>query len=576
MMRVLLAGWFALATFSAPAAELLVEAESFHEHGGWVLDPQFSDLMGSPYLLAHGLGKPVANARTEVEFPEVGTYHVWVRTKDWVPSHHPGRFRVLVDGEPIGPTTDKTFGTVGTGWIWQDASDVQITSPKVSIELEDLTGFDGRCDAIYFSSRADAPPPNKPDEAMAAWRNRLLGLPPAPQSVERVNLVVVGGGVAGCCAAVTAARLGLKVALVQNRPVLGGNASSEISIPPAGLNRTVVNEIATPNRAEVVWAEENIHLYLGWHAFAVQKKGDRITTIDVKNTRSGEERRLGAPLFVDCTGDGWIGFWAGADYRMGREGRDEFNESMAPEKPDKMTHGATLYFKTAFADQPCPFPEVPWATEISGDHCDPVSNHSWEHGHWRDMIGEAEEIRDHMFRAIYGNFATIKKRYPKKTDSLELASVGYVAARGESRRLMGDHVLTENDIKQQRPFPDGVATGSLVFCLHYPREKYDFRSDLKLTRVEPYLIPFRCLYSRNVDNLMMAGRDASASHVAYSSIKLMKTGGHMGVATGAAAFLCNKYDTSPRGVYRDHIEELKNVLLERGDYKDALARKTNQ
>jgi hypothetical protein len=575
MMRVLLTGWIALAVSWASAAGLLVEAESFHEHGGWALDAQFSDLMGSPYLLAHGLGQPVANAKTEVEFPEAGAYHVWVRTKDWVPSHHPGRFRVLLDGEPIGGESDRVFGAAGDGWIWQDASEVRITSTRAVIELEDLSGFDGRCDAVYFSTDAASPPPGQPGPIMAAWRKRLLGLPDTPPPTERVDLVVVGGGVAGCCAAVTAARLDLKVALVQDRPVLGGNASSEIGITPAGLNRTVVAEIAMPNRAEIVRAEKNVHLYLGWHAFAVQKQGGRITSVDIKNTRTSEELRLAAPLFVDCTGDGWIGFWAGADYRMGREGRDEFDESMAPEKPDKMTHGATLYFKTRFAEQSSPFPEVPWATEVSGDHCDPISDHSWEHGHWRDMIGEAEEIRDHMFQAIYGNFATIKKRFPQQTDKLQLAGVTYVAARGESRRLMGDHILTENDIKEQRPFPDGVATGGLVFCLHYPREKYDFRSDLKLTRVEPYLIPFRCLYSRNVDNLMMAGRDASASHIAYSSIKLMKTGGQMGVATGAAAFLCKKYDASPRGVYRDHLEELKNVVFERGDCKDALAPPTD-
>ena len=561
-----------------PAAEVLVEAEGFADHGGWVLDPQFMDQMGSAYLLAHGLGRPVASAKTRVEFPQPGTYHVWVRTKDWVPSHHPGRFRVLIDGTPIGTT----FGARGEDWSWQDGGRVSVDKKSVSIELEDLTGFDGRCDALYFTSDEKAAPPGKADDAMADWRRRLLGLPATPPSGGTFDVVVVGGGLAGCSAAVTAARLGLDVALVQNRPVLGGNASSEINIPPAGLARSVVDELARfdqeiqPNRRAVVEAESKIRLYLGWHAFRVQTEKQRITSVDAKNTRTGEEIRLDAPVFIDCTGDGWIGYWAGADYRMGREGQNEFNESMAPEKPDKMTHGATLYFKVKLADAPVSFPEVPWAVEISKDHLDLQSDHSWEYGHWRDMINDAEEIRDHMFRAIFGTFAKVKQELPQKAARVALDRVDYVAARGESRRLMGDHILTENDAKNRTPPDDGVATGGLVFCLHYPGEKHDFRSKLELTRVEPYLIPFRCLYSRNVANLMMAGRDASATHVGYSTIKLMRTGGQMGVAVGAAAYLCKKHGTTPRGVYESHIEELKDVVFERGDYENALKPKDAQ
>ena len=530
------------------------------------------DQMGSAYLLAHGLGTPVANAKSGVGFPQTGTYHVWVRTKDWVPSHQPGRFRVLIDGTALGTT----FGTTGKDWAWQDGGQVVIDKKKVSIELQDLTGFDGRCDAVYFSSDERAEPPSEPDDAMADWRRRLLGLPATPPSGGTFDVVIIGGGLAGCSAAVTAARLGLDAALVQNRPVLGGNASSEIGIPPAGLARSVVDELARfdqeiqPNRRAVVEADKKIRLFLGWHAFRVQTQNSRITGVDAKNTRTGEEVRLDGPIFVDCTGDGTIGFRAGADYRMGREGREEFNESLAPEKPDKMTHGATLYFKIKLADAPVSFPEVPWAVEVSKDHLDLKSDHSWEYGHWRDMINEAEEIRDHMLRAIYGTFAKVKQEYPKKAARVELARVDYVAARGESRRLMGDHILSENDVRNQVPFADGVATGGLVFCLHYPGEKHDFRSKLELTRVEPYSIPFRCLYSRNVSNLMMAGRDASATHIGYSTIKLMRTGGQMGVAVGAAAYLCKKHKTTPRGVYENHVEELKNVVFERADYENAL------
>lgn len=406
---------------------------------------------------------------------------------------------------------------------------------------------------------------------MAHWRRGLLGLPDTPPSGGTSDVVVVGGGVAGCSAALTAARLGSRVVFVQNRPVLGGNSSSEIGIRPAGIDRSVVTEVVGGDRERVIRAERRIRLLLGWHAFRVSVEGKRITGVDAKNNRTGEELRLRAPIFVDCTGDGWIGYRAGADYRMGREARNEFDESLAPEEADRMTHGATLFFKIALDETPVPFPDVPWATEIAGDHLDVVSNHSWEYGHRRDMIGEAEEIRDHLLCAIYGTFANVKQKFPKKASKARLSHVGHVAARGESRRLVGDYILTENDIRTSRQFPDAVATGSLVFCLHYPGEEYDFRNKMNLIPVRPYGIPFRCLYSRNVDNLMMAGRNASATHIAYYSIKLMKTGGHMGVAVGAAAALCKKYRTTPRGVYKTHLEELKNIVYERGDYEEILS-----
>ncbi|MBC8870699.1 MAG: FAD-dependent oxidoreductase [Planctomycetes bacterium] len=556
-----------LIALDAQAVEVLVEAESFDDPGGWMVDAQFIDQMGSPYLLAHGLGIQVANAKTTVAFPDTGTYRLWVRTKDWVPSHHPGRFRVAIDGKELATE----FGTVGDGWVWQDGGLVEVAQQSTTIELRDLTGFDGRCDALLFTTDSDFRPPAKPDESMAEWRRGLLALPDVPPAGGSFDVVVVGGGVPGCSAALTAARLGLRVALVQNRPVLGGNSSSEIGIRPAGLDRSVVTEVVGAKREEVILAEPNIHLLLGWHAFRVTTEGSRIVSVDAKNTRTSEERRFNARTLVDCTGDGWIGYRAGAEYRMGREARDEFDESLAPEKADRMTHGATLFFKIAIDQWPVPFPDVPWAREVAGDHLDPVSNHSWEYGHLRDMIGEAEEIRDHLLSAIYGTFANVKQKFPQKASKARLSHVGYVAARGESRRLMGDYILNENDIRTSRKFPDAVATGSLVFCLHYPGEKHDFRNKMDLIPVKPYGIPFRCLYSRNIDNLMMAGRDASATHIAYSSIKLMKTGGHMGVAVGAAAALCKKHRTTPRGVHEKHLEELKDIVYERGDYENALA-----
>lgn len=559
----------------APAAELLVEAESFRYHGGWVLDPQFLDVMGSPYLLAHGLGRPVANARTEVELPSAGRYAVWVRTKDWVPEYDPGRFKVLIDGHGLATV----FGTRGRDWMWHGAGIVEIGSRKVSIELEDLTGFDARCDALFFTTDYSFVPPREPDERMYTWRRKLLGLPEVPPAAGLFNAVVVGGGISGCSAALAAGRLGLAVALIQNRPVLGGNASSEIRIHPWGPPKwAIVDEVAGAGREEVMRAETKASLFLGWHAFRVQKDGNRILSLDAKNTRTNRELRFSTPVFIDCTGDGAIGYWAGAEYREGREARSEHNESLAPEVADRMTHGDTLRFAVRMGDAPCPFPNVPWATAVSKDFIDLSGKplHYWEAGHWLDSATEAEYSRDQLFRAIYGTFSTAKTKHPKKLANLELTWVSHIAARGESRRLMGDHILTENDIRNATPFPDAVALGpGCFFCLHLPSDRYEFRNDpdaskLQWTNKTPNPIPFRCLYSRNIANLMMAGRCLSATHVAYASVKVMKTGGKTGVAVGAAAYLCKKHDTTPRGVYQNHIRELQDIVFQRGEYERAL------
>jgi RNA polymerase sigma factor (sigma-70 family) len=551
-----------------PANGVLVEAEGFDDHGGWALDSQFTHEMGSPYLLAHGLGKPVANAKTKVPFPKTGPYRLWVRTKDWVPSHHPGRFKVIL----CGVDAPAEFGTTGDGWIWQDGGTVEIKDKIANLELKDLTGFDGRCDALFFSADPGATPPAQADDAMAAWRRQRLGLPEEPPDAGRFDAVVVGGGIAGCAAALTAGRLGLDVALVQDRPVLGGNASPEVRIGPRGVNRSVVSEVAGPQREQVLAAQKNVRLFLGWRAFRARTQGARIHSVDAKDIRTGRELRFAAPVFIDCTGAGWVGAWAGAAYRMGREAASEFNESLAPKQADAMHHGNTVRFSTRMAPGPAAFPEVPWATAVSKDYANLGGlAHMWEYGQWLDATRNAEQIRDHLFRAVYGTFATVKGKDPQKNANLELAWVGHIAATGSSRRLIGDYILTENDIRQQKEFEDAVAVNDDHICLHYPGTQYDFRNgDWKFIAVKPYSIPFRCLYSKNVDNLMMAGKHISASHVASASVKMMLHGGQHGVAVGAAAYLCKKHNAAPREVGAKHLRELQEIVNERGAYASAL------
>jgi len=556
----------ALIAGASPAAaaekhDVLIEADSFADYGGWVLDPQYITRMGSSFPLAHGLGKPVANAKTATKFPSAGTYRLWVRTRDWVPSHHPGRFKVVLDGAEL----PETFGAKGEGWLWQDGGRVEIRANTASIELKDLTGFEGRCDALLFTSDMEAVPPAKADANMDAWRRRLLGLPADPPSAGTFGCVVVGGGVAGCAAALTAARLGLDVALIQNRPVLGGNASTELGIPPRGEKRSVVEEVAGRNRSAAIEAEKRIKLFLGWHAYGVRKGANRITRVGARHTSEGRELHFAAPVFIDCTGDGWIGYWAGADYRIGRESSEEFKESLAPKEADKVIHGITVEFGTRRAEGPVEFPDVPWAMEVAKANTDLNGHYGWECGQRRDVLGEAEEIRDYAFRAIYGSFRNVKRADPEKNANLELW-VRHIVAGNESRRLMGDHILTQGDIQSQGPFDDAVATGGCFFCRHTPDDRRGFGMRFRLTGVKPCPIPFRSLYSRNVENLMPAGRCISATHIGFCSIKPMKTGGHMGVATGAAAYLCVERGATPRQVGKQYIRELQDIVNERGDY----------
>lgn len=213
---------------------IYLEAESFQNKGGWLIDQQSMDEMGSPFLLAHGLGEKVENAKTEIEVKKAGEYYFWVRTRNWVApwtdTDAPGKFQLKINGNLL----EKVFGTEGTEWSWRKGGKVQLKSGLNKVSLCDLTGFEGRCDAIIFTADEGFIPTNKKDD-LEKFRKKHLKLPKNPVDGGSYDLVVVGGGMAGCCAAISAARLGLKVALIQNRPVLGGNNSSEVRVGLSGL-----------------------------------------------------------------------------------------------------------------------------------------------------------------------------------------------------------------------------------------------------------------------------------------------------------------------------------------------------
>ena len=558
--RMLLVCAAAFAALTGNAARVEVYPQSF-EAGGWSLDVQFMDVMGSPYLLAHGLGVRVTDATARVAFPEDGLYRVWVRTRRWADGGA-GRFRVRVDGKPL----DKVFGEGAREWSWEDGGEVQISRGVARLALEDLTGFDGRCAGIVFESGAEAghapSGPLKVDDARVS-------------ETVKADFVVVGGGLPGTCAAMAAARRGLKVALVQDRPVLGGNASAEIRVWCAGearhdlvrelrscfMNRDADMALCDRHRMRLVEDEKNIDLRTSTRAFGVETNADgTIASVKALDLRANRVIRFAAPLFCDATGDGWVGFWAGADWRMGREARQEFDESFAPETADGDTLGASLMWTSTDANVPVPF-AAPWA-EPHAQGVEAVNGEwNWEYGIHQDMIAQGEEIRDRLLLAIYGAFSLAKRRPANAKKILNLCP--FLLGKRESRRLMGDWIYSERDVVELRPFEDAIASGSWSVDLHYDdcRPGVDFLTTCRQPHYGRYWIPYRSIYSRNVGNLFMAGRCFSCTHVGLGGPRVINTLSQLGVAAGEAAALCRERGLTPRGLYAGgHVMALQERL----------------
>lgn len=579
-----------LVSFQLHAADLWVETETFTTKGGWVLDQQFMDLMGSPYLMAHGMGVPVADASTSVNIPEKGIWHVYVRTFNWTSpwtyKEGPGAFKVKIDGKLL----KTVLGTKGDCWQWQYAGKVSLKPGQTTLALCDLTGFNGRCDAIYLTTDTGAVLPSDKEE-LALFRRGRLNLP--EPKTKKHDFVVVGGGIAGMCAAVAAARLGCNVALVNDRPVLGGNNSAEIRVhlgghveigPNKGLGR-MIREFGHSKKGNAqpaanyedgkkqafIDAEDNVEQYPSYRAVQVRKEGSRIVAVLIRNIETAQEIWLEAPIFSDCTGDGTIGFLAGAHWRMGREGRDEYGESLAPETADKLTMGASVQWYSKKHSKSTVFPEFSYGVAFNDNNCEKVTmgEWKWETGMNYDQIYDAERIRDYGMLVVYSNWSHLKNHHSDKAKYADrsLEWVAYIAGKRESRRLLGDYVLKQDDIDKNVYHEDGSFTASWSIDLHFPdpenSKKFpgaEFKAATVHNWIYPCTVPYRCLYSRNIDNLFMAGRNISVTHVALGTVRVMRTTGMMGEVVGMAASLCNRYGCTPRQVYQEHLTELKELM----------------
>ena len=642
------------------ATNIWIEAESFQEKGGWLVDQQMIEGMGSPYLIAHGLGTPVKDALTKVRIDTAATYNVYVRTYNWTAPWHPaagpGGFKVAINGKRL----PVIVGQTGDRWQWQKAGTVNLKQGTATLALCDLSGFDGRCDAICLSTSAVAPPEDY--EALKRYRDKMLRRGPNVRSAGVFDLVVVGGGVAGMSVAVAAARLGLKVALVQNRPVLGGNNSSEVRVHLGGRintgkyprlgdlqkefgptqegNAMPAENYADERKLNFVKAEPNVSLFLNYHVCGVQMQGQHIpmtkllpalqpsamphgvrakgsstsdaganatangakcegegplvasgetgktegtglinrdnaiASVIAMNVLTGEELRFEAPLFADCTGDATLGVLAGAMYSIGREPQSAFGEELAPQHADDMTMGVSMQWYAKKRDKPTPFPLFEYGISFNEQTAEKRlrGEWTWETGLNSRIVDNLERVRDYGMLVVYSNWSYLKNRSKdrRRYERQQLDWLAYVAGKRESRRLLGDYVLSEQDIVKSMPHEDATFTTTWSIDLHYPDTLNarnfatgPFKAISRQRVIYPYAVPYRCLYSRNISNLFMAGRNISVTHVALGSVRVMRTTGMMGEVVGMAAAVCRANRAYPRQVYTHFLPQLQ-ALMERG------------
>ncbi len=576
------------------AATFLVEAEQFAEKGGWGIDTQFIESMGSPYLIAHGIGKPVADASTKAKVPEDGDYRVWVRTIDWTKrldgKASAGLFKVMVNGEPLA----NELGGGEAFWSWQLAGNVVLKAGEMALALKDLTGFDGRADAILFSTRPDfTPPPDATFEERTAWG--IPGVPATQVDGGEFDLVVVGGGYGGLGAAISAARMGAKVALIQNRKILGGNGSSEIRVwakgdyPPseypldqiirefedkATASPAPAEEFVDDKKEKVVRAEKNITLFLGHHAYGLTMKDGKIDAVRMVDIEAGKLIRVKGRFFADCTGHGFLGMWSGAETTSAEKGRMGLSNMWIWENRDKQVSFTEQPWMYKFSAEGFPYPKI----RNGFGHAEWF----WESGFDSDPIKDLEETRDLNLLASYSawnsikNHGAYKERDPKGHANAELTWLAYIGGPRETLQIVGDVTVSGADVRENKQYDDATFRSTWSIDLHYPVEKYKDTIPGKpfISRAEHgkgvdkkigYPVSYRALYSRNIPNLFIAGRNISVDREALGTVRVMKTIGMMGVTVGRAAALATMRDCMPRDVYAKHLDEAKILWRLPGD-----------
>lgn len=416
---------------------------------------------------------------------------------------------------------------------------------------------------------------------------------------HKTQVCVVGGGIGGMFSAISAARTGAKVVLMHDRPVLGGNASSEIRMWISGAGTRVRNLQETgimeelllenmyrnPKRNFTIWDsilyekvkfEQNIELLLNCACCDAEMAEDKIVSVTGFQMTTQKWHRVEADIFIDCSGDSILAPLTGADYRVGREAKDEFDEEFGLEVPDKNTMGMSLMIQARETDHAVSFTPPEWAYTFKTDdemHNKPHdlyainTNFYWvELGGMGDSIGDTEEVRDELLKIAFGAWDHIKNWGDHGAENWELEWIGFLPGKRESRRYVGDYILTQNDVEQCPVFEDTVAYGGWQIDNHLPGGFFmDGKSGNHLQKrrlSEPYGIPYRCLYSKNIENLMFAGRNISCSHIGFATTRVMGTVGVLGQAAGTGAAVAVSHGVTPREAGRQYMGEIQKILME--------------
>lgn len=410
---------------------------------------------------------------------------------------------------------------------------------------------------------------------------------------HRVDFCVVGGGLAGLCAAIAAARQGLQVALVQDRPVLGGNASSEIRMWICGAhgqnNREtgIVEELELENNFrnpssnfsiwdsvlyQAAWAEPGLQLCMNASVNGAVMEGSRICSVKAWQTTTQTWHVFEADLFADCSGDSILAPLTGAEFRVGREARSEFDEDIQPEQGDRKTMGMSCLIQARETDSPKTYTPPSWARRFSSEADLPhriqtftgLGNFWWmELGGEDDSIHDTEVLRDKLVAVAFGVWDHIKNHGDHGAANWELEWVGFLPGKRESRRYVGDLLMNQNDVRSEGRFHDIIAYGGWSMDDHHPAGlNYPGVPTIFHPAPSPYGISYRCLYSRNIDNLLFAGRNISVTHAALSSSRVMATCATLGQAAGTAAAVAHRHECSPRQVGQEHILELQLLLMD--------------
>ena len=410
---------------------------------------------------------------------------------------------------------------------------------------------------------------------------------------HKVEFCVVGGGIAGMCAAISAARHGIKTMLIHDRPVYGGNASSEIRMwicgSPHFLETGLVEEFRLenlyrnhyPNYSvwdtilyEKIRYQENLTALMNTTCVEAAKEGNRIKSVKCWQLTTETWHTVEADMFADCSGDGILAPLAGADFRIGREAKAEFGESLGQDVADSKTMGMSCLIQARETDRPQKFTPPKWAYSYpTEESLPPLRGHDmsrlqnyWylELGGNRDSIGDAEEVKDELLKVAMGMWDHIKNHGDHGAENYVLDWIGFLPGKRESRRLMGDYILSQKDVLEGTEFEDMVAYGGCPVDDHHP-DGFEYRggeANIHIQPDNPYGIPLRCLYSRNIDNLFFAGRNISCTHVGISSTRVMATCACVGQAAGTAAAYAVKNNMTPREVCKNFITGIQNTLMD--------------